>query len=469
MIPVTCYRGKRVAVFGLGGSGLVTAEALIAGGADVIAWDDNAESREAAAARDIPVVDWRDTEFGAFAALVLAPGVPLTHPKPHWSVEIAMAAGVEVIGDIELFARERRAVAPKTPFVAITGTNGKSTTTALIAHILSAAGKDVQLGGNIGRAVLSLEPFAPERGSDRVYVVECSSFQIDLAPSVDPTVAVQLNISEDHLDRHGTLEAYAAVKERLVRNAGVAVVGIDDPFSRAMAERREDMGLEVKRISTHESVKHGVWAIAGRLTEPHGLAQMIVAEMSRHPVLRGVHNAQNAAAAVAAVRSLGMGLDEVRAGLMSFPGLVHRMEPIGRVGRVTIVNDSKATNADAAARALSSYERIFWIAGGKPKTGGIAALSGYFPRIAKAFLIGEAAEAFAATLEGQVAHEIAGTLDVAVPAAIAAAAAFSAATGQDAVVLLSPASASFDQFKNFEVRGDHFRALALSQPDVTPF
>ncbi|WP_181707332.1 UDP-N-acetylmuramoyl-L-alanine--D-glutamate ligase [Chthonobacter rhizosphaerae] len=465
MIPVTCYRGKRVAVFGLGGSGIVTAEALIAGGANVIAWDDTEASREAAAARDIPVVDWRDTEFGAYSALVLSPGVPLTHPKPHWSVEIAKAAGVEVIGDIELFARERRAVAPKSQFVAITGTNGKSTTTALIAHILATAGKDVQLGGNIGRAVLSLEPFSPEK----VYVVECSSFQIELAPSVDPTVAVHLNISEDHLDRHGTIEAYAAVKERLVKNAGVAVVGIDDAWSRAMAERREEMGLEVKRISTHESVKHGVWAIAGRLTEPHGLAQMVVSEMSRHPVLKGVHNAQNAAAAVAAVRSLGLGLDEVRAGLMSFPGLVHRMEPIGRIGRVTIVNDSKATNADAAARALASFERIFWIAGGKPKTGGINGLSAYFPRIAKAYLIGEAAESFAATLEGKVPHDLSGTLEEAVPAAIAEALATSEATRQDTVVLLSPACASFDQFKNFEERGDRFRSLALSYPSVTPF
>lgn len=465
MIPITCFKGKRVAVFGLGGSGLVTAEALVAGGAQVVAWDDSETSRAAAEAKGLQVADWRETEFGAFAALVLSPGVPLTHPQPHWSVEIARAAKVEIIGDIELFARERRAVSPKSPFVAITGTNGKSTTTALIAHILKAAGRDVQLGGNIGRAVLSLDPFAPER----IYVVECSSFQIDLAPTLDATVGVHLNISEDHLDRHGSLEGYAAVKEKLVEGAKVAVVGIDDPWSKAMAERREAKGLEVKRISTHDSVPHGVWAVAGRLTEPHGRAQMVVADMARHPVLKGIHNAQNAAAAVAAVRSLGLGLDEVRSGLMSFPGLAHRMEPIGRIGPVSIVNDSKATNADAAGRALASFERIYWIAGGKPKTGGIASLAPFFPRIAKAYLIGQAAADFAETLGEDVPHVVSETLESAVPAAIEDARAGSEATGLDTVVLLSPACASFDQFKNFEARGDHFRTLVLSHPDVTPF
>jgi UDP-N-acetylmuramoylalanine--D-glutamate ligase len=461
VIPVTTMRGKRVAVFGLGGSGIATAEALVAGGAEVVAYDDSEASREAASARGIPVEDWRGTEFAAFSSLVVAPGVPLTHPEPHWSVQLAKEAGVEVIGDVELFARERRTVCPGAPFVAITGTNGKSTTTALIAHILRSAGRDVQIGGNFGPAVLGLAPLAPERH----YVIECSSFQIDLAPTLDPTVGIHLNLSEDHLDRHGTIEAYAAVKERLVQGARVAVVGIDDAWSRAMADRREAAGGEVKRIATQGSVKHGVWAVAGRITEPHGLAQTVVADMTAHPVLKGVHNAQNAAAAVAATRSLGLGLDEVRAGLMSFPGLAHRMEPIGRAGRVTVVNDSKATNADAAARALASFDRIHWIAGGKPKTGGIGALEVYFPRIAKAYLIGVAADEFAATLEGKVPYEKVGTMDAAVEAAIAGA----TADGRDAVVLLSPACASFDQYRNFEVRGDHFRSLVLAHPAVKPF
>jgi UDP-N-acetylmuramoylalanine--D-glutamate ligase len=459
MIAITTFRGRRVAVCGLGGSGLATALALVAGGADVMAYDDDEARREAAAAAEIDVIDWRGSDFGAFAALVLSPGVPLTHPEPHWSVKLARDAGVEVIGDIELFARERRAVAPTAPFVAITGTNGKSTTTALIAHILKTAGRDVQLGGNIGTAVLSLDPLSPER----VYVVECSSYQIDLAPSLDPTVGVHLNLTEDHLDRHGTMEAYAAVKERLVSQARIAVVGVDDPYSRAMAERREADGHETLRLSTQGSVKSGVWAVSGRIVEPFGLAQTVVADLHGHPVLRGVHNAQNAAAAVAATRSLGLPLDDVRQGLATFPGLAHRMQPIAKAGAVTIVNDSKATNADAAARALASFDRIFWIAGGRPKTGGIASLEPLFGHVAKAYLIGESAEAFARTLDGKAPYEICETLEAAVPRAVADA----VADGRAATVLLSPAAASFDQYRNFEVRGDAFRDLALAEDGVT--
>lgn len=461
MIPVTCFKGKRVAVFGLGGSGIATAEALIAGGAEVVAWDDSEASRVAAAARDIPVADWRGTEFTAFSALVLAPGVPLTHPEPHWSVRIARDAGVGIVGDVELFVRERRAVCPQAPMVAITGTNGKSTTTALVAHILRSAGRDVQIGGNFGPAVLGLEPFQP----DRHYVVECSSFQIDLSPTLDPTVGIHLNLTEDHLDRHGTMEGYAAVKERLVQGARTAVVGIDDSWSLAMAERKEAAGGAVKRISVLGAVKQGVYGVSGRIVEPMGISQTVVADMHTHPVLKGMHNAQNAAAAVAAVRSLGLTLDEVRAGLMSFGGLVHRMEPIGRIGRVIIVNDSKATNADAAARALASYDRIWWIAGGKPKTGGIGSLAPFFPKIRKAYLIGVAAEEFAETLGAAVPHAIVGTMDAAVEAALADA----AADGGEGVVLLSPACASFDQYRNFELRGEHFRRLVTDRPDVRPF
>ncbi|SON56520.1 UDP-N-acetylmuramoylalanine-D-glutamate ligase [Hartmannibacter diazotrophicus] len=463
MIAVTSFAGMRVAVFGLGGSGLATARALIAGEAKVTAWDDSSESLEKAAAEGIPTQDLKDADFSAFAALVLAPGVPLTHPKPHWVVEKAKAAEVEIIGDIELFARERRKISPASPFIAITGTNGKSTTTALIAHMLKAAGRDVQMGGNIGMPILSLDPLTP----DRVYVIECSSYQIDLAPTVDPTVAVLLNLTEDHLDRHGTMEHYAEVKERLVQRAGLAVIGVDDNWSASIADRRAASGLPLKRISTKGSVKDGVWAIGQRVVEPFGLAQTVIIDLSQHPVLRGAHNAQNTAAAVAATRGIHIGLDEVRSGIMSFPGLAHRMEPIGKIGSVTIVNDSKATNSDAAGKALSSYPRIHWIAGGKPKTGGIEDLAPFFPRIAKAYLIGEAAEAFAKTLEGKVPYEICQTLDVAVPMAIEEAA--TEGGGHPSVVLLSPACASFDQYRNFEVRGDAFRALALAVDGVVPF
>jgi len=465
MIPITSMKGKRVAVFGLGGSGLITAEALVAGGAEVIAWDDNENARAAAEAREIQVTDWRGSEFGAYSALVLAPGVPLTHPEPHWSVKIARDAGVEVIGDICLFARERKFRAPTAPFVAITGTNGKSTTTALIHHILKSAGKDVEIGGNFGPAVLGLKDLAPER----FYVIECSSFQIDLAPGIDPTVGIQLNLTEDHIDRHGSIEGYAAVKEKLVDGAKVAVVGVDDAFSAAMASRRESKGLETLRVSTRGSVARGVWAVSGRIIEPMGLAQTVVYDLHGHPVLKGVHNAQNVAAAVAATRRLGLGLDEVRKGIETFPGLAHRMEPVGRAGPVILVNDSKATNADAAAKALASYDNIYWIAGGKPKSGGIAPLAGFFPKIAKAYLIGVAAEEFAATIGDAAPHAIVETLDRAVSEALTDALAATDEDGGEAVVLLSPASASYDQFKNFEVRGDHFRELVLTDPRVKPF
>jgi UDP-N-acetylmuramoylalanine--D-glutamate ligase len=399
-------------------------------------------------------VTWRELE-----ALVLAPGVPLTHPEPHWTVRLAHAAHVPVIGDVELFARQRRASCPTAPFVAITGTNGKSTTTALIAHVVAASGRDAQMGGNIGRAVLSLEPFE----ASRTYVVECSSFQIDLAPSLDPTVGILTNLSEDHLDRHGTMTAYAAIKERLVEAAGTAVIGVDDPLSAEIAARIEAEGHVVVRISASRDLADGVFARGAAIVVAEAGRETIVADLAGIGSLRGRHNAQNACAAVAACRALGLSADEIAAGLSTFPGLAHRMEQVGRKGRVLFVNDSKATNADSTAQALASFERIWWIAGGKPKSGGITSLDGFFDRIAKAYLIGAASDEFAATLEGRVAFERAGTIERALELAAADAAADGAA---EPVVLLSPACASYDQFKNFEVRGDHFRALVAAIPGI---
>jgi UDP-N-acetylmuramoylalanine--D-glutamate ligase len=462
VIPVRTFAGQKVAVFGLGGSGLVSASALLAGGADVVAYDDDAQSVVKANAAGIPTADLRNIDWSRIAALVLAPGVPLTHPAPHWSVRLAQKAAVAVIGDIELFCRERRHLAPDAPFVAITGTNGKSTTTALIAHLVASAGLDAQLGGNIGTAILSLAP--PQAG--RVHVIECSSYQIDLAPSLDPSVGVLINLSEDHLDRHGTMEHYAAVKERLVAGvprAGTAIVGVDDELCRAVADRLTQSGERLMRVSVRRALPAGVYvegqwimrAVDGRATA--------VAEISGIGSLRGLHNAQNAACAAAAALALGLGPAAIQAGLRSFPGLAHRMEEVGRRGAVLFVNDSKATNADSAAQALACFTDIFWIAGGKPKTGGIESLRSFFPRIRKAYLIGEAAEEFAATLGAGVAHEIAGTLDKALAAA-ARDAATSAA--REPVVLLSPACASFDQYRNFEIRGDAFRDLVQALPDL---
>jgi UDP-N-acetylmuramoylalanine--D-glutamate ligase len=452
MIPVTSFAGKRVAVFGLGGSGRATAEALVAGGAVVAAWDDNVEAVAGALAAGIPTVDLAAADWLTFTALVLAPGVPLTHPEPHWTVKRAEAAGIEVIGDIELFCRERRLHMPQSPFVAITGTNGKSTTTALIAHLLRVAGRDVQLGGNIGTAILSLEP--PATG--RYHVIECSSFQIDLAPSLNPTVGVLLNVTPDHLDRHGTIGHYASIKERLVAGAATAIVAVDDGWCQAIADRIERAGRDLVRVSAKRPLASGIYAEDGVLFSVSDAGVTSVAGLEGIGSLRGAHNAENAAAAVAAVRALGIDNATIARGLLSFPGLPHRMEEVGRRGRVVFVNDSKATNADAAGKALASYERIYWIAGGRPKEGGIQSLAEFFPRIAKAYLIGEAAEEFAATLGKSVAYEISGTLANATGAAAADAARDRA---DEPVVLLSPACASYDQFKNFEKRGDAFRAL----------
>ncbi|MCQ0989984.1 UDP-N-acetylmuramoyl-L-alanine--D-glutamate ligase [Jiella marina] len=460
MIPVRTFSGQRIALFGLGGSGLATARALVAGGADVLAFDDNPASVEKAASEGIPTGALRDADWTRFRALVLSPGVPLTHPKPHWTVELARVHGVPVMGDVELFCQERRSIASSAPFVAITGTNGKSTTTALIAHCLKSAGRNTQLGGNIGVAVLTLDELAPENH----YVVECSSYQIDLTPTIEPTVGVLLNLSPDHLDRHGSMGNYAAIKARLVSGATMAIVGVDDEPSRQIVMGLESDGKHVTRISQAAAIERGVGFDGKSLHRRMPGFEPATFDLSEIGSLRGRHNAQNAAAAVATLTCLEVEDEAIRRGLRSFPGLAHRMEQVGRRGRILFVNDSKATNADAAAPALAAFKRIYWIAGGLPKEGGIAALKPYFPRIAKAYLIGEAAPSFAATLGERIPYEISGTLAV----AVAHAAADADAAGEDAVVLLSPACASFDQFRNFEVRGDAFRAAVESLPDIEP-
>jgi UDP-N-acetylmuramoylalanine--D-glutamate ligase len=464
VISITGFAGRSVAVFGLGSSGIASATALIAGGANVIAWDDNPEMIAKADRAALRTTDLHHVDWAGLAALVLAPGVPLTHPAPHWTVALARAAGIEVIGDIELFCRERRESNPQAPFIAVTGTNGKSTTTALIAHLLRQGGYDVQVGGNIGTAILSLEP--PRNG--RVHVIEVSSYQIDLSPSLDPSVGVLINVSEDHLDRHGTLQNYAAVKERLVagvQQGGTAIIGIDDPFCLAAADRLAVMKKHLVRISVRRSLPDGIYVERGKVIEAAKGHAEIIAEIEGIGSLRGRHNAQNAACAAAAALALNLDPSIIQQGLASFPGLAHRMEQVGRQGRVLFVNDSKATNADSAAQALGCFPAIFWIAGGKPKSGGISSLSNFFPRICKAYLIGEAAEEFAHQLEGAVPYAMAGTLDRAVDLAARSAA---DSREPEPVVLLSPACASFDQYPNFEIRGDHFRELVRALPDIRP-
>lgn len=464
MIPVTTFAGKTVAVFGLGGSGLATARALTAGGATVAAWDDGEAGRAGAEKAGIALVDLATADWTRFAALVLAPGVPLTHPEPHWTVHKAKAAGVEIIGDIELFCRERNAHGPDAPFIAITGTNGKSTTTALIAHILRQAGKDVQMGGNIGVPILALKP--PKK--DRIYVIEMSSFQIDLTPSVNPTVAVLLNITPDHLDRHGTVEAYAAVKARLIANSKIPVMGMDaarqlsHPLVRSFPASGALSYVPGTLISGSE-VAHVYYQSGTLLTV--GSANGLV-DLNCVSTLRGSHNGENAAAAYAVCSVLGLDDSTIAQHMRTYPGLPHRLEEIGNVGAAGFINDSKATNADSTEKALLSFAGdIHWIVGGKPKEGGIDSLRPYFPRIAKAYLIGAATDEFAAALDGHVSYERCDTLDTAVARAAHDA---NAAADAHPVVLLSPACASYDQFKNFEHRGDTFRALVAALPGFKP-
>ena len=459
MIPITTFAGKRVAVFGLGSSGLLSARALSEGGAEVIAFDDDDKKIGEARAAGITTQNLRELDWRTIAALVLTPGVPLTHPQPHWAAALARAAKVEIIGDIELFCRERAKSGAACPLIAITGTNGKSTTTALVTHLLKSAGRDAQMGGNIGVPALALEPFAP----GRVYVLEVSSYQIDLAPSLKASVGILLNVTEDHLDRHGSMENYAAIKERLATDADTAVIGVDDVWTRASADRIARAGKNVVRMSVLGPLRDGYYAEGSRIMRAAGGKTQEVAQLAGIGSLRGAHNAQNAACAVAACLALGLDVPAIQKGLESFPGLAHRMQPIGRKGNVLFVNDSKATNADSAAKALASFTDIFWIAGGKPKTGGIESLTSFFPRIRKAYLIGEAADEFARTLDGKVPYEKCGVLPTAVNAAARDAAASSL---KEPVVLLSPACASFDQYPNFEVRGKAFTDIVSALPGV---
>jgi UDP-N-acetylmuramoylalanine--D-glutamate ligase len=319
------------------------------------------------------------------------------------------------------------------------------------------------MGGNIGTAILSLAP--PDAA--RTHVIECSSYQIDLAPTLDPSVGILLNVTEDHLDRHGTLAHYAEVKERLVAGVqenGMAVIGVDDPWCAAAADRVERGGKPLTRVSVRGVLGDGLYVESENIMQAANGAAHVIARIGGIGSLRGVHNAQNAACAAGAALALGLSAQAIQQGLVSFPGLSHRMEEVGRKARVLFVNDSKATNADSAAQALACFSDIFWIAGGRAKTGGIASLDRFFTRIRKAYLIGEAASDFAAELRGKVPHVVAGTLERAVELAAADAEASQMA---EPVVLLSPACASFDQYRNFEVRGDKFRELVRALPGLT--
>ena len=457
MITVRGFEGKRVAVFGLARTGLTAARALKAGGADVVCWDEKPEAQAAAEAEGLSVADLREVDWSTLDALMLSPGVPLTHPVPHWTVDRAKAAGVEILGDVELFARTVNAAPEhrRPKIAAITGTNGKSTTTALLGHICREAGKDAQIGGNIGLGVLGLE----EMHGGAVYVLELSSYQLDLTSSLKPDAAALLNISPDHLDRHGGMDGYVQAKRRVFLNqvkGDTAVIGVDDEFGqRICTELLAANRRTIRPISAGRVVSRGVYALNGMLYDATGERTLEIADLARAKALPGRHNWQNAAAAYACAIALGVDTETAAAALMSFPGLAHRMENLGAIGHVRFVNDSKATNADAARQAMSATPRFYWIAGGVSKAGGIEPLADLFPKVAGAYLIGEAAEDFAHTIGDAAPVNHCGDLETATAAAFRDA----AASGEEAVVLLSPACASFDQFADFEQRGDAFRAI----------
>jgi UDP-N-acetylmuramoylalanine--D-glutamate ligase len=433
--PSTLFAGRRYAVLGLGRNGLPAARALMAMGADVVAWDDR-ERPDGLELRD------PTAEIGTFDALVLSPGIPHRLPAPHPVAAAALLAGVPVLSDADLFYQAVRAAGSRARFVGVTGTNGKSTTTALVAHILAGAGLEVAAGGNLGPAALAL----PLLGHNGLYVLEMSSYMLERIGALRFDAAAMLNLSPDHLDRHGDMPGYAAAKRAVFarqRAGDLAVVGVDDALSRAMAA-----ALGATTISGEG--KADIWTEAGILRDALGP----ILPMADAQALPGAHNAQNAAAASAIALHFGVSRADVARGIASFPGLPHRQQRVAVVDGVPYVDDSKATNADAAARALGCYDRIIWIAGGIAKAGGVAPLAPFFPRIAHALLIGRDARLLAGDLAG-VPHSTPGTLEAAIPAARDLAARMGAE-----VVLLSPACASFDQFSGFEARGRRFAELA---------
>jgi UDP-N-acetylmuramoylalanine--D-glutamate ligase len=449
----TPFAGETVAVMGLGRAGLHGAQALLRLGARVLAWDDSEPARRQAAAAGVPIADLASADFGAIDVLLLSPGIPHRLPAPHPVAARAQAAGTPIVCDADLLFRAVRETGSAARFAGVTGTNGKSTTTALLGHILQCAGRPHATGGNLGVPALALNIL----GSDGVYALEMSSYMLERLARIRFDAAAMLNLSPDHLDRHGDMAGYAAAKRRIFDrqdSSCTAVIGVDDAVGQAMADELAAGPAGLIRISGRRAVPGGVYVENARLIDARGTYPQRIASLVRHPTLPGTHNAQNAAAAAALALALRIPAEDIAAGIASFPGLPHRQERVGEVDAVLFVNDSKATNADAAARALACYPRVFWIAGGRAKDGGIAALAPEFRRVARAFLIGESAPSFAATLaEHGVAHEIALTLEEAVAAAFAAARAEA-----PAVVLLSPAAASFDQFANFEARGAAFRA-----------
>jgi len=459
MIPVRGYEGAGVAVLGLGRSGLTAARALAAGGAEAICWDDSPDARAAAEAEGLAIRDLtRDGAWEGVAALIVSPGIPHLYPAPNRVIAAALEAGVPVDNDIGLFFRslgqsEWQGFEAPPRVIAVTGTNGKSTTAALIHHVLTEAGRDSQLAGNIGRGVLDIDP----PGEGGVVVLELSSYQIELARALTPDVAVFTNLTPDHLDRHGGMGGYFAAKRRLFAEGGPdrAVIGVDETEGRFLAgQLAEGPGDDrVIRVSVDRKLTGPGWAVfagKGFLSEYRKARQVGAIDLRGVKGLPGAHNHQNGCCAYAAVRALGLGPKPIEQAFHSFAGLPHRSQLVAERGGVRFVNDSKATNADSAARALAAFERIRWIVGGQMKEGGLGAAKDHLDRVVKAYVIGRQARDVALEI-ADTPHEVCETMAEAVARAAA-----EAAPGE--TVLLAPAAASFDQYDNFERRGEDFIA-----------
>ncbi|MBN2753210.1 MAG: UDP-N-acetylmuramoyl-L-alanine--D-glutamate ligase, partial [Rhodospirillaceae bacterium] len=456
MIPLNAFKDKSFLIVGLGKSGQGAVHALTAAGATIHAWDDTLEARASVgelALTSIDAIDW-----GKIDAVIWSPGIPHTLPKPHPIAVAARTANVPLICDVDLLAQAK----PNCTFIGVTGTNGKSTTTSLIAHIITQSGRPCAAGGNLGTPALDL----PDLPANGVYVLELSSYQLELVPSLTLNVAVHLNISPDHIDRHSDLSGYIAAKAHLFDHAatrGIAVIATDDADSRAIAQSiaaRTDW--QVLPVATEAVAKHGITVQTGHLMDASSGTPEHILDLAEVPALTGRHNHQNAAAAYAATSAIGISIADIVPALRTYPGLAHRQERIATFQNVLYINDSKATNADATEKALSSYDTLFWILGGQPKAGGITSLTRYFPRVIKAYLIGQAADDFAKTIGSTIPFVHCGTLKAATALCCAEAEAFAAAhSGRRPVVMLSPSCASWDQFASFEARGDAFRAQVL--------
>ncbi|WP_340241314.1 UDP-N-acetylmuramoyl-L-alanine--D-glutamate ligase [Sulfitobacter pontiacus] len=458
MIPVQGLTGAKVAILGLGRSGLSAARALAAGGAVPVCWDDNPAARAAAQAEGFDCVDLgKAGVFDDIARLIVSPGIPHLYPAPNPVIVAAQDAAVPVDNDIGLFfqsfatlAWDNFDVVPK--IIAITGSNGKSTTSALVHHILKHAGRPTQLAGNIGRGVLDIEPAI----DGEVVVLELSSYQTDLARNLTPDVAVFTNLSPDHLDRHAGMGGYFAAKRRLFAEGGPdrAVIGVDEPEGRFLAGQLSEGAADdrVIRVSVDRKLTGLGWQVFARkgfLSEYRGGKQIGSIDLRSITGLPGAHNHQNACAAYAACRTLGFAPKIIEAAFHSFGGLPHRSQTVGEAGGVRFVNDSKATNVDSAVKALAAFKNIRWICGGLEKEGGLGSLSEPLETVRKAYVIGREAAQFAMKLG--VEAEVCGTMDVAVARAVE-----DAEAGD--VVLLAPAAASFDQYDSFERRGEDFVA-----------